>query len=181
MKKMKLLKVVSTVMMVVNLVTGVGTTNVFAAEVDNTPNAIETDGDIETRAGVETLPLNKWHTISSSFSVAGYNYTPCKTVEGRYLKLDFDCYVGDSGGNIVALVQIRDYNTKELLNEQYHMFIITKNHDAVFTPHVTTKTFDLGQANRKIQIYTKLVSADSVDNFERTATFKNYKSYVSNQ
>lgn len=181
MKKIKFSRAIGTLMAVVTLATCLSANPVFAAEVEVIEQQVETESSITPYGGVETLPLNRWYTISSNFSITGYNYTPCKTVEGRYLKLDFDCYVGDSGGNIVALVQIRDYNTKELLDEQYHMFIITKNHDAVFTPHVTTKTFDLGQANRKIQIYTKLVSADSGDNFERTATFKNYKSYVSNQ
>ena len=182
MKKIKFSRAIGTLMAVVTLATCLSANPVFAAEVDEVKvieQQAETESSITPYGGVENLPLG-WYTISSQFSISGYNYTPCKTVKGRYLKLDFDSYVADRGGGIVALIEIRDYNTGQFIDNQYHFFTITKEHNEVFTPHVTTKTFDLGYAGRKIQIYTKLVSMNDVDNFERTATFKNYKSYVSN-
>ncbi len=180
MKKIKLLKAVSTVMMVVTLVTSMGATNVLAAEVDNTPSAIETDGDIETRAGVETLPLNRWYTISSGFSIDGYNYTPCKTSTGQYLTLKFKCKVsnqsiGNSGVHVKIL--IRDYNTREFISSAGFSFSLENQN---MTYNIETAPMNLGYSNRKIQIYTQITSFSSSDSSERTVDFWDYQSYTNN-
>ena len=61
---------------------------VFAAEED-VYRDYEVENNSNVRSGVETFPLNQWYLVSTNFSVHDYNYTPVKTVQGRYLKIKF--------------------------------------------------------------------------------------------
>lgn len=144
----------------------------MAAENSNFELAADND-IVEPRAGVETLPLG-WYLISSSFTVTDYNYTPLKTVEGRYLKLRFKAVV-DGENPLAVRIKIRDYDTKEFLDVDDAIFFMSnQSGDNTFT----TAQFDLGYAGRKIQIYTQLES--SYDISGESVIFTNYQSYVYN-
>lgn len=181
MKKIKFSRTIGILMSVVTLATCFCANPVFAAEVDEVEvieQQVETESSIMPYAGTETLPLG-WYTISSSFTIDGYNYTPCKTVQGRYMKLNFNCTNATTQtaySGIVIKIYIRDYNTKQIISGPY---ICTIANDGTY--NIETSTFDLGYAGRKVQIYTQLYSIkDYVDTMERSVLFTNYRSYVSN-
>jgi len=179
MKKINFSRAIGTLMAVLTLVTCFGANTVFAAEVENKPEMVETTDSIVPYAGVETLPLG-WYTISSDFTIDGHNYTPCKTVQGRYMKLNFNCTNATTQSalsGVVIKIYIRDYNTQQLIPGA--SYICTIANDGTY--NIETSTFDLGYAGRKVQIYTELSSIrDYADTMERSVRFTNYRSYVSN-
>lgn len=176
MKKIKLSRMITTLMAIATLVCSFGTTNVFAAELDSentiveTCDSIETSDIIEPRAGIETLPLG-WHTISSNFTITGHNYTPVKTVEGRYLRIYYNSSSSTTDITLWGYIRILDYNTKEVLNESPLL---------VGDGDYRTAEVDLGTTGRKIQIYTVIINALTGEEVQRSVTFTNYQSYVHN-
>lgn len=122
MKKIKFSRAIGTLMAVVTLATCLSANPVFAAEVDEVEvieQQTETETSITPYGGIETLPLNRWYTISSAFTIDDYNYTPMKTVEGKYLKLKFISRVNldldSKSGDVKVTIKIRDYNTKAFI------------------------------------------------------------------
>lgn len=165
MKKIKFSRTIGMLMAIVTLVIGFSTKNVYAA-------------------GIETLPLNQWYTISNSFTVDDYNYTPMKTVQGRYLKLQFCSKVNldlDSKATeqVQVTIRIRDYNTKQFIPGAVYTYTQPLV-DITWGQAKETPTFDLGYAGRKVQIYTKISSYNSSDTSVRVVDFTKYKSYSSN-
>lgn len=172
MKKIKFSRAISTLIAVVTLATCFGTNPVFAAEVEVTEQQAETESSIVPYAGTEPLPLG-YYTISSRFSITGHNYSPVKTVQGKYLKilysatLNVEDYQLESGR-----IKIIDANTKEVLSDSP---LICGNG----TGSYQTLDTNLGYAGRKIQIYTVVTSSNGQE-VQNTVTFTNYRSYVHN-
>ncbi len=114
-------------------------------------------------SGVETLPLDTWYFVGS-FSFTGYNITPVKTVEGRYLTIYVDFYKPswDSGtGGVKLEIAIKDYYTGSLITNFVSMGTSTGNTVSNST------TFDLGYSGRKVHIYFKEKSADGSSSISR--------------
>lgn len=155
------------------LLVGFTTTRAFAAEPDNI------FGMVQPRSGVETLPLNTWYTISSHFSIDGHNYTPVKTVEGRYLKLNINTCLSldeDKGnGPVRVTIKIRDYNSRNFISGAVSTFTMERGVLMTGQP-----VFDLGYSGRKIQIYTEITSLNSSDPATRVIDFYDYRSYSYN-
>lgn len=135
--------------------------------------------EIMPMAGEETLPLNKWYTISTHFEVTNNNLTRVKTVKGRYLTLKFSWMIAtddaDIGGAKIT-VKIKDASTGKYING---LVKTSKASDKWVLVPVEMK-FDLGKANRKIQIFTDVSSTGKVNGKYRSAEFYNYQSYVAN-
>ncbi len=177
MKKMKFFRVISTLMAVVTLATCLGMNPVLAAELDEVEaveQQVETESSITPYSGVETLPLGDY-LISSRFSVTGHNYSPVKTVQGRYLRILYKATL-----NVVDFqlqpgrIKIIDYYTKEVLSDS--SLCCSSNNSGVSYQTVDT---DLGRAGRKIQIYTVVTSSNGQE-VQNTVTFTDYRSRVHN-
>ena len=149
-------------------------TPVFAAEED-VYRDYEVENNSNVRSGVETFPLNQWYLVSTNFSVHDYNYTPVKTVQGRYLKIKFSWMVGDygMGGETIT---IRMYNPNT------HSFITGSAVSSVDPGYLQTfeATFDLQYSGRKIQIFTDVSPSSTGSGTGRTANFYNFEVYTYN-
>ena len=188
MKKIKFSRAIGTLMAVVTLATCLSSNSVYAAEVDEAVETVEqqteTESSITPYGGIETLPLDKWYTISSAFTIDDYNYTPMKTVEGQYLKLKFRAKVNldlDSKvGDVKVTIKIRDYNTKAFIKDAEYSYTMPMVYLMWQVP-VETPYFNLGYAGRKIQIYTKISTPNSSSTAVRVVDFDNYQSYSTNR
>lgn len=145
----------------------------LAAELENEPFEVEAPFTIEPRGGVETLPLGEY-LISSSFTITDYNYTPRKTVQGRYLQLKFNAFLYNTTDPLAVRIKIRDYNTREFIGSQETIIFLGSN---MISNSFTSEKYDLEYAGREVQIYTEFSSANPGD----TVQFTNYRSIVSNQ
>lgn len=175
MKKIKFSRAIGTLMAVVTLATCLGANPVFAAEVDEVEvidQQTETEGSIIPYAGTETLPLG-YYTISSRFSITGHNYSPIKTVQGKYLKILYTATLNVEDFQLESgRIKIIDANTKEVLSDSP---LICGNG----TGSYQTLDTNLGYEGRKIQIYTVVTSSNGQE-VQNTVTFTNYQSYVHN-
>lgn len=181
MKRKMISRIANTVMAVAVAVGCFGSNPVFAteSEVENAPVVAETNEAITPYSGVETLPLNQWYLISQNFSITHHNYTPCKTSQGRYLKLDIRTMLSldlDKGsGPVRVTIKIRDYNTRKFIPGAESTFTMDRNVLMTGEP-----VFDLGYAGRKVQIYTEVRSINSSDPTNRTIEFFDFSSYTYN-
>ena len=187
MNKINFSRILSVIMAIITMIGCMSTTPVYAAGEENSAVIEAENANIgsanQPKSGVETLPLG-WYTISDAFTIDDYNYTPVKTVQGRYMKLKFASRVNlslDSHATTTVLVTIklRDYYTGAFIpgaEYSYTMPLV----DVLWQTPRETSTFDLGYAGRKVQIYTKISSYNSTDTSTRVVDFHNYQSYVSN-
>ena len=132
--------------MAVTLLTTLGVSNVYAAEVE-TPVNLETSANVEPRAGVEKFRLNKNYEVGS-FTFTNKNTTPTKTVEGRYLYTYFKMAwtssdKGVSTTPIRVTVEVLDAATKKNITTKYYIINPKGSVDGGFET-------DLKYAGRKI-------------------------------
>ena len=176
--KKKSLFHIATIMSLVMLLNIFNNVNVFAKD-SNSTSTMTSDNEIMPMSGEETLPLNKWYTISTHFEVTNNNLTRIKTVKGRYLTLKFSWMIAtdDAGiGGAKITVKIKDASTGKYING---LVKTSKASDKWILVPVEMK-FDLGNANRKIQIFTDVSSTGEVNGKYRSAEFYNYQSHVTN-
>lgn len=173
MKRSNISRTISTFMMVVTLVCCFGTTTVLAAE--PLDSILVANNVVEPRAGTETLPLG-WHTISSKFTITGHNTTPVKTVQGRYLQLNYNISKNATSAPVAVRIKIKDYYTGTFIGNE-DIFFISENPTSA---KWGTINFDLGYAGRKVQIYTRIENTLTYNEISTPITFSNYQSYVYN-
>lgn len=128
------------------MVTTLGVSNVYAAEIENPVNENTSEG-IETRAGVETFYLNRNYEVGS-FTFTDKNTTPVKTVQGRYLYTFFKMRRASSDRGIastpiVVTVEVLDASTMANLKTSKYYLDPTGSLEGGFET-------DLGYAGRRI-------------------------------
>lgn len=182
MQKKRTNKIVAMFMVILMTISVFGNVTVFAAESKDSEIIVaesksENNNGISMLAGTETLPLG-WYTISQSFTVTNNNLSPVKTVSGRYMKLKFSWMVATSdqgvGGAIVTIRLVDpssgDYITVPVTSSVSDKWVLT----------TFEVIFDLGYANRQIQIFTDVSSNGTSNGHYRSATFYDYQTYVYN-
>ncbi len=154
----------------------------FAAEtkqtINNEEQTIYDGSNAVTRAGQETLPLGLY-LISKNFTITNNNLTPIKTVQGRYMRLIFSWSVSTEdkglGGEIIT-IKIKDAETGNYID---NLTITDTVENKLLLAHFE-RTFDLGYAGRKIQIFTDVSSLGESNGHYRSADFYDYQSFVYN-
>lgn len=176
--KKRLLSVIAVIAMILGCFSG---SVAFASEPDE--SSVITSGStvatgVQPRAGEETLPLG-WYLIEQHFTITNNNLTKVKTVQGRYLTLDFSWMVSteDKGiGGEYLTIKIKDASTGQYISG----LVATDGVEDKWQLRTFQHTFDLGWAGRKIQIFTDVSSLGQSNGYYRAADFYDYMSYVYN-
>jgi hypothetical protein len=128
-------------------------------------------------AGEETLPVGTWYDIGS-FSFTNVNFSPWKTVEGRYLtmRVDFHKPTWDAGlGEVKLTMDIRDAYTGQSI---YGPFVVGTTSGTTVVSCVYYN-IDLGYAGRVIQFWFDASSVGTSNGNYRSLTIDIFRVYVS--